>query len=183
MKSRDILFISLVVAIALGGALVGLWIGRSGAVQTAMVVESPTVVGEEAAVRRTRLFRGPNATGDLMYEVDGSRVYVGARSRGQTILFFDGRRIYRGANRTGEILFTVSGERIFVGPNTKGSIAYTVKNGRVFEGVDKGPIIYTIRGSRMFRGPNATGAIVMNANTNLVGSIQYLLPILADRRF
>ncbi|RME46823.1 MAG: hypothetical protein D6791_07330 [Chloroflexi bacterium] len=140
------------------------------------------IQGQEVGRRSVRLFSDPRKS-HLAFEVENGRVYLGPVSRGQTILFFDGRRVFRGANRKGEILFTVSGNRIYAGPNTTGPIAYTVRNGRVFEGTERGPIVYNIRGDRLFRGPNATGRIVFEGNSRLSGSIQFLLPILADRRF
>lgn len=182
VKTRVVLLIGLISVIALGSALVGVWVGRSGAAQTAMINEGSPVVGQPVGGGSTRLFSDPRKT-NLVFEVESGRVYRGPVSQGQTILFFDGRRIYRGANTTGEILFAVSGGRIFVGPNTTGPIAYTVRNGRIFEGTEKGPIAYTVRGDRLFRGSNATGPIVFEANRSLSGSIQFLLPILADRRF
>lgn len=140
------------------------------------------VQGQTVAGHSIRLFSDTRKT-DLAYEVQNGRVYQGAVSRGQTILFFNGQRVYRGGNTTGEILFTVSGNRIFVGANTTGPIAYTVQNGRVYEGTDKGPIVYTIEGERLFQGRNTTGSIVFQASSALTGDIQFLLPILADRRF
>jgi hypothetical protein len=141
-----------------------------------------TIQGQEVAGGSVRLFSDPQQT-NLAFEVQNGRVYQGSVSQGQTVLFFDGQRVYRGANSTGEILFNVVGERIFVGPNATGPIAYTVENGRVFEGTDKGPIIYNIDRDRLYRGANPTGAIVFESNANLSGAIQFLLPILADRRF
>ncbi|MFQ5593954.1 MAG: hypothetical protein ACE5HA_07365 [Anaerolineae bacterium] len=177
MKGRNILSgLILLVAVALMGC---------SQLPTQLVPAAPagqSVQGEEVARSGVRLFSDPQKT-NLAFEIQNGRVYQGSVSQGQTILFFNGQRVYRGANTTGEILFTVSGNRIFVGANTTGPIAYTVQNGRVFEGTDKGPIIYTIRGDRLFQGPNTTGAIVFEANANLTGTIQFLLPILADRRF
>ncbi len=177
MKGRNILLaLVLLVAVAVVGC---------SQLPTQLVPPAPAgqaVEGQEVARSSVRLFSDSRKV-NLAFEIENGRIYQGTVSRGQTVLFFNGRRVYRGANTTGEILFTVSGKRVFAGPNTTGPIAYTVENGRVFEGTDKGPIIYTIRGDRMYRGPNTTGPIVFEANRNLTGSIQFLLPILADRRF
>lgn len=183
MKGREVLLVVLLmVTIVLGGGLVGLWLGRSTAPETAMTIEGPTVDGQEVGRRSIRLFADPRRS-NLAYEIQGSRVYRGAVYRGQRILYFNGRRIYRGANPTGEILFTVIGNRIYVGPNATGALAYTVANGRVWEGSQTGPIIYTIQGERLYQGPNTTGNIVFQANRPLSGDVQFLLPILADKRF
>jgi len=111
-----------------------------------------------------------------LYAIESGRVYW----QGETILFFNGRRVFRGANATGRILFTVENGRIFAGENAAGSLAYTVANGRVYKGDKIGPVIYTIQGERVFRGANTTGKIVLQANRELAGNVQFLLPILAD---
>lgn len=181
MQGREILLVVLVVAIALGSGLIGLYLGRTSVQQAS--VPSQAVGGVDVATGGTRLFDTPQKT-NLLYEIDNSgRVYQGSVSQGQTILFFDGVRIYRGANSTGEILFTIEGDRIFVGANTTGPLAYTVKDGRVFEGNETGPVIYTIEGDRLFAGPDTTGDIMFQANKELSGNIRFLLPVLADRRF
>jgi hypothetical protein len=182
MKSREILLVVLVVAIALVSGLIGLWLGRSQAQQAMMAPSGPAVSGQEVASAKVRLFGDPQKQ-NLLYEIDMGRVYQGTVQQGQAILFFDGQRVYRGANTTGEILFTVEGDRIFAGPNTTAPLAYTVNNNRVFEGNSKGPIIYTIEGDRVYRGPNPTGEIVFDSNVNLDGNVRFLLPILADQAF
>lgn len=182
MRSREILLVVLVVAIALISGLVGLILGRSS-VQPQQAAAPVTVGGGvQVASGTTRLFSDPQKS-NLAFEIEAGRVYQGAVQQGQTILFFDGTTIFRGASSAGEKLFTISGDRVFVGGNTNGPIAYTVARGRVFEGTDKGPIIYTIEGERMFAGANTTGNIVFQANQQLSGNIQFLLPVLADRRF
>lgn len=175
-KGHIVLLIVLATAIALVGC---------NALPEEMVPASsagPAIEGQPIAAAAVRLYDTPQKS-NLLYEIQGNRVYSGAVSQGQTILYFDGRRIFRGANTTGEILFTVSGNRIFVGPNTTGPLAYTVSNGRVYEGSENGPVLYTIQGERVFRGANTTGDIVFQANVPLTGSVQFLIPVLADRRF
>ncbi len=182
MRSREILLVVLVVAIALGSGLIGLYLGRSS-VQQAAAPTGPSVGGAPVAAGTTRLYSDPQKS-NLAYEIDSNgRVYQGTVQQGQAILFFDGKTVFRGANSTGEKLFTVSGNRIYVGGSTNGPVAYTVQNGRVYEGTEKGPVIYTIEGERMFQGANTTGDIVFQANKALTGNVQFLLPILADRRF
>ncbi len=173
MKGRVILVAVLVVTIALVGCTA----------QQAAQPAGPAVGGQQVAAGSTRLYSDPQKS-NLVYEIDANgRVYQGTVQQGQTILFFDGTTIFRGANSTGEKLFTVEGDRIFVGGSSAGPIAYTVQNGRVFEGDEKGPVVYTIEGERMFAGPNTTGNIVFQANQDLAGNVQFLLPILADQRF
>ncbi|MFQ5594414.1 MAG: hypothetical protein ACE5HA_09715 [Anaerolineae bacterium] len=181
MKSRNILLAILMFAIILGTGLVGLSYEHNRSSEVAALPAS-AIVGEEVGRSRIRLFADPRKS-TLLYEIDGARVYRGTRSRGRSILYFDGRRIFRGANRTGDILYTVSGNRIYAGPNTTGRLVYTISRGRVFRGHTNGSILYTIRGDRLFRGPNTRGRIVFEANRNLTGSVQFLLPILAEQNF
>lgn len=176
MKGRVLLLAALIVAVA----LVGCNQLPQQAVPAAPAGEA--VSGQAVATGSVRLFDTPQKD-NLLYEIENNRVYQGPVSQGQTILFFDGTTIFRGANITGEKLFTVEGSRIFVGPNTTGPLAYTVENGRVFEGDTTGPVIYTIEGDRLFAGPNTTGEIVFQANKELSGNVQFLLPILAEQRF
>ena len=181
MRARSIFVAVLLVSIAVGTGLASVWYNHNRTSEAA-ALPAPAIIGEEVGHSRIRLF-GDTRKSTLLYEIDGARVYRGTRSRGRAVLYFDGRRIFRGANRTGDILYTVSGNRIYAGPNTTGRLAYTISRGRVFRGHTNGPILYTIRGDRLFRGPNATGRIVFEANRNLTGSVQFLLPILAQQRF
>lgn len=187
MKSREILLVVLVVAIALGSGLIGLYLGRSSVQQQAAApAPDQEAIQEGSAVSAgtTRLFKDAQKT-DLAYEIENNRVYQGTVSQGQSVLYFNGTTIFRGANEAGEKLFTVSGDRIFPGPQAGGQPAYTITNNRVREGDENGRILYTIDGERMFLGPNADPSqIVFASNTDLTqGNVKYLLPILADQRF
>jgi hypothetical protein len=183
MKGREILLVILVVSIALGSGLIGLYLGRSSARQEAMAT-GQTVGGQAVATGTTRLYDDANKS-NLQYEIDSNgRVYMGTVQQGQTILFFDGSTIFRGANSTGEKLFTVGGDTLFVGGNTNGPAAYTVKNSKVYEGQGtQGAILYNVDGERLRLGANATGDLVFQANKDLAGDVLFLLPVLADQRF
>jgi len=184
MRSREILLVVLVVAIALGSGLIGLYLGRNSAQQAA--APAVTVGGAQSvSAGQVRLWTDAQKSGDPTFTVDSNgRVYQGTVQTGQAILFFDGSTVFRGANSTGEKLFTVGGETIFVGGNTNGPAAYTVTGNKVYEGKGtQGAILYNIDGERLREGANATGSLVFQANTALSGNAQFLLPILADRRF
>ncbi|MFQ5342063.1 MAG: hypothetical protein ACE5F6_11015 [Anaerolineae bacterium] len=174
MKARVILVAVLVVAVALVGCT-----------QAQKAPESAKVSGSSVSAGQTRLWTDAQKSGDPTFTVDSNgKVYQGTVQTGQAILFFDGSTVFRGANSTGEKLFTVGGETIFVGGNTNGPAAYTVTGNKVYEGKGtQGAILYNIDGERLREGANATGSLVFQANTNLTGSVQFLLPILADRRF
>jgi hypothetical protein len=126
-----------------------------------------------AASCEIRLWADPRKS-VLLFCIENGRVY----HKGEMVLYFNDERIWRGANPAGEILFTIAGERIFSGANAAGELVYTVKDNRVLRGNEKGPVIYTIRGQRLFKGSNTAGDIVFQANANLEGHIQFLLPIL-----
>ena len=184
MRSREILLVVLVVAIALGSGLIGLYLGRNSAQQAA--APAVTVGGAQSvSAGQVRLWTNAQKTGEPAFTVDSNgRVYQGTVQTGQAILFFDGTTVFRGASSTGERIFTVSGETIYVGGNTNGPAAYTVSGDRIYEGKGtQGAVLYNINGERLREGPNTNGNLVFQANANLSGNVRFLLPILADRRF
>lgn len=180
MKGHKVVFVAVLIVLTVAGCA---RLPRE-AVPATPSEPGPLVSGTEVAItsERLQLFEDPQRS-RLVYVVDGSRVYQGPVSQGQILLFFDGRRLYRGANTRGEILFTVDDQRVFVGSNTTGPPAYSVANGRVHQGSETGPVIYTIESQRVFRGSGANGKIVFQSDAELSDSVQFLLPILADRTF
>ncbi len=183
MKSREILLVVLVVAIALGSGLIGLYLGRSSVQQAAAPGTTAPVEGQTVSVAANRLFSEAGKQ-NLAYEIQADgRVYPGPSQSTDAILFFDGQSIYRGASATGEKLFTVEGNSIFVGASTTGPRAYTVENGKIYEGSTTGPVLYNIAGDKLYQGASTTGDLVFQANQPLTGDVQFLLPILAEERF
>ncbi len=185
MKGREVILVVLVVAIALGSGLIGLYLGRSS-VQTQIAASGgPVGGGQQVAAGSIRLWDNPQMTGDVKFEIEANgRVYQGTVQTGQPILFFDGTTIYRGPNNTGEKLFTVEGNVIHVGGSSSGPAAYTIENNKIYEGQGtQGAILYNIDGSRMYEGANPTGNLVFQANQELTGDVVFILPILADQRY
>lgn len=131
-----------------------------------------------------------------LWDGPSGRLFEGPNTTGQRVVYFNvgtrGGRIHRGANATGEILFTVDFNtgRIWAGPNPTGPLLYTLSlmpssfgpEVRVHEGSEQGPIIYNINGDNMYEGPNATGELVFHASHPIRGPVQFLLPLIADRR-
>ena len=185
MKGREVLLVVLVVAIALGSGLIGLYLGRSSVQSQLAASESPVGGGQQVAAVNVRLWDNPQMTGAVKFEIESSgRVYQGTAQTGTPILFFDGTKIYRGASSTGEILFTVEGNVIHVGASSGGPAAYTIESGKVYEGQGtQGSILYNIEGNRMYEGATPTGNLVFQSNQELTGNVQFLLPILADGRY
>jgi len=183
MRSREILLVVLVVAIALGSGLIGLYLGRSSVQQAAAPAVS--VTGASVSAGQVRLWTNAQKSGDPTFTIDSTgKVYQGTVQTGQAILFFDGTTIFRGASSTGEKLFTVSGDTIYTGGSTNGPAAYTVTGNKVYEGKGtQGTILYNIDGERLRAGANTTGNLVFQANKALTGNVLFLLPVLADHRF
>lgn len=184
MKSREIMLVVLVVAIALGSGLIGLYLGRSSVQQAAAPVSEQAVAGgEPVAAGETRLFADAQKT-NLAYAIQGQRVYQGSVSQNQVVLYFNGTTVFRGASESGEKLYTVKNGGIYEGAQASGEPVWTIENGRIHEGRANGPTVYTIEGDRLFQGPQANPSqIVFASNTDLTGNVQFLLPILATQRF
>lgn len=184
MRGREILLVVLVVAIALGSGLIGLYLGRAS-VQTQAVV-APTgggpSVGPAVAVSAQDIKLYDKGQVNLLFTISGQRIYQGNVQDGNVVLSFDGRTIRRGAAPTGEELFTVQGGVVFVGPDTTGPRAYTIdSSGKVHEGGPTGTVIYTIEGNKVFEGTK--GNILFDANVDLASEIWPVVPVLLDRRF
>jgi hypothetical protein len=159
---------------------------------------SPTPSVSPTPVPQIRLSDNPIGNPWLyLWDQPSGRLFEGPNTTGRRIAFFDidGQqgRIHRGASATGEILFTIDfpSGRIWAGPNTNGPLLYTlelVPSGpagpliRVHEGNAKGPTIYTIRDDDMYEGPFELGSPLLHGSDPLRGPIQFLLPLLADRR-
>jgi hypothetical protein len=133
-----------------------------------------------------------------LYDPPSGRLFQGPNTTGPRVIFFSidreaGKgRIHRGANATGEILFTVNfgNGHIWAGPNETGPLLYTLTpvpsmSGpeiRVHAGSDNGPILYTIHDDDTYDGPNVTAPLVYHGSRPFWGPVQFLLPLLADRR-
>ncbi|MBS1251357.1 MAG: hypothetical protein MAG451_00390 [Anaerolineales bacterium] len=184
MKSREILLVVLVVAIALGSGLIGLYLGRSSVQQAAAPsAEQAIELGEPVAAGKVRLFGNAQKT-NLAFEIENNRVYQGTVSQGQPVLFFNNTTVFRGANESGEKLFTVKDGAIYEGAQASGAPVWTIDGERVHEGTANGPTVYVIQGDRFFQGATADGSqVVFAANTDLTGSVRFLLPILATQRY
>lgn len=124
-----------------------------------------------------RLFDGPNTVGRpiIFFHSDEhqGRVYRGANATGE-ILFhvdFDTGQVRAGPNATGPLVYTLVPDPFSPWPEV-----------RVYKGSEVGPIIYTISNDDMYEGPNVTGRRVYHGSHPLRGPIQFLLPLLADGR-
>jgi hypothetical protein len=94
MKSREILLVVLIVAIALGSGLIGLYLGRSSVQQAAAPpAEQAIEPGEPVAAGKVRLFGDAQKT-NLAFEIENNRVYQGTVSQGQPVLFFNGTTVF-----------------------------------------------------------------------------------------
>jgi hypothetical protein len=187
MKSREILLVVLVVAIALASGLVGIYVGRLSTEQVAVSGPAEGVSGASPVSfggDQLKLWTNPQQTGDPAFTIEAGKIYEGTPQQGQTVLFFDGVHIYRGSNTTGEMLFTLEGNRLFVGGNTTGAVAYTFENGHVFAGeTTAGDTLYTIEGDQMFAGANTAGPVVFKGNQDLTGNIWAVLAVLDEQRY
>lgn len=124
-----------------------------------------------------RLFQGPNTTGArvLLFSIDREtgrgRIYRGANATGE-ILFtvgFRTGRIWAGPNETGPLLYTLDPVPSSNTPEV-----------RVHAGRANGPILYTIHDDDVYDGPNVTGPLVLHGSRPFWGPVQFLLPLLAD---
>ncbi|MFQ5595356.1 MAG: Calx-beta domain-containing protein [Anaerolineae bacterium] len=124
-----------------------------------------------------RLFQGPNTTGArvLFFSIDREsgrgRIYRGANATGEILFTVNFRtgRIWAGPNETGPLLYTLD-------PVPSGNTPEV----RVHAGRANGPILYTIIDDDMYDGPNVTGALVLHGSRPFWGPVQFLLPLLAD---
>ena len=124
-----------------------------------------------------RLFQGPNTTGArvLFFFIDRAtgrgRIYRGANATGEILFTVDFRtgRIWAGPNETGPLLYTLDPV-----PSTN------TPEVRVHAGRANGPILYTIKDDDTYDGPNVTGPMLLHGSRPFWGPVQFLLPLLAD---